>query len=511
MRDEIKVAALLGRLLELMGKSSETTDDHRAAMHALADVVGKRSMALMLTGAGVTVEGEEVPEATPYIGNLRDRMVAHGLTRLFFAHGASATDLVEIARALVAPPLPSRSGEGLAERLTEAHVVTVTVITREQESAAAPRRAVRVTEALQTPSSSGAPQQLLVESPSKESAFAALERRQRAAPGTLAAAVERLQDANDPQPILHRLDGIQVGIVKAIGANELTQALEAILRLVRQEGQARDPDLERAYGIALRRLLTAEHLKKFAPMVFDEVYHEDVALVMRRAGKQGTKILLDLLIEAPSQAERRAYLKALRQVEEGADVIASLLSHHEWFVVRNAADLVGEMRIVEAVPSLAKASQNDDARVRRAIGLALARIGTAETALPLRRLVTDPDPQVRLSVVKEVGGRTLSGLAMPLLSAASAEQDPGVLSEYYRALGRIGTPDAVQGLIKAAQDTGKLLSRRPAGPRLAAIEGLGLAGGPAAIAVLKELVQNRSGDVRAAAAGALERATTTEE
>jgi len=509
MRDEIKVAALLGRLLELMGKSSETTEDHRAAMHALADVIGKRSMALVVVGTGVTVEGEDVPDATPYVGAVRDRMVAHGLTRVYFAHGAPAADLVEIARALVAPPLPTRSGEGLAERLIEAHVVTVSVVTREQEAAAASRRGVRVTEALQAPPSSpGAGQQLQVEAPSKEAAFAALERRQRAAPGTLAAAVERLQDVNDPQPILHRLDGIQAGIVKAIGANEFTQALEAILRLIRQENEAKDPDLERAYGIALRRLLTAEHLKRFAPMVVDEVYHEDIALVMRRAGKQGTKVLLDLLIDAPSQAERRAYLKALRQVEEGADVIASLLNHHEWFVVRNAADLVGEMRIVEAVPSLAKAAQNDDPRVRRAIGLALARIGSAETALPLRRLVTDPDPQVRLSVVKEVGGRTLSGLAMPLLSAASAEQDPGVLSEYYRALGRIGTPDAVQGLIKAAQDTGKLLSRRPAAPRLAAIEGLGLAGGPAAIAVLKELVQSRTADVRAAAAGALERATT---
>jgi HEAT repeat protein len=99
---------------------------------------------------------------------------------------------------------------------------------------------------------------------------------------------------------------------------------------------------------------------------------------------------------------------------------------------------------------------------------------------------------------------------MPLLSAAGTEQDPDVLGEYYRALGRIGTPDAVQGLVKAAQDAGGLLSRKPAGPRLAAIEALGLAGGPAAITVLRDLVQSRSGDVRAAAAGALERATTKE-
>jgi HEAT repeat protein len=98
---------------------------------------------------------------------------------------------------------------------------------------------------------------------------------------------------------------------------------------------------------------------------------------------------------------------------------------------------------------------------------------------------------------------------MPLVSAASSELDPGVLGEYYRALGRIGTPDAVAALVKAAQEAGGLLSRKPVGPRLAAVEALGLAGGANAVAVLRELVQNRSADVRAAAAAALERATAS--
>jgi HEAT repeat protein len=338
-----------------------------------------------------------------------------------------------------------------------------------------------------------------------------LARQARPGTSTLAAMVDRLPDDADPAPLLTRLDNVGALIVRAITGNQLTPALEAILKLIRQEADVTNADTQRQYGVTLRRLLTSEYLKKFAPLAFDEVYHEDIALLMRRAGKQGTKILLDLLIEAPSQAERLAYLKALRQTEEGADVIASLLNHHEWFVVRNAADLVGEMRLAEAVPALARAAQHTEPRVRRAIGIALARIGSAETALPLRKLVTDPDPQVRLSVVKEVGGRALSGLAMPLVSAASTELDPDVTAEYYRALGRIGTPDAVAALLKAAQEGRGLLSRKPLGPRLAAIEGLGLAGGAPAIAVLKELAQHRSGDVRAVAGAALQRATASAE
>jgi len=231
--------------------------------------------------------------------------------------------------------------------------------------------------------------------------------------------------------------------------------------------------------------------------------------VMRRAGKAGTKVLLDLLIDAQSQAERRAYLRALRRLEEGMDVIASLLNHHEWFVVRNAADLVGELRIAEAVQPLTKVVQHDDPRVRRSVGLALARIATPETALPLRKLLTDPDLRVRMAVVKEVGGRNLSGLAMPLVSAAGGTEDPELLAEYYRALGRIGTPDAVQALVKTASDSGKLLARKP-GPRLAAIEALGIAGGATAVATLRDLVKSRSSDVRSTAAAALERATASQ-
>jgi len=508
MRDEYKLAVLLGRLLELLGKSPQPTDDHLTALRALAELLASRSLSLVLAGHQVSVEGVEVPDVTPYLAGLRDRMNAHHVTRLYFSQGASVVDVVDLARALAGPPAPAKPGDILADRLADEHVVTIRVVTRDQETAATLRRSVMITEAFRAPEVSPlTAQSMTVEPSTKRSSYNEMLRLQRAAPGTLAAAVEALGDPGDAQPLLSRLDVVQAAIVKTITAGELTPSLEALLRLIRQESEAGHPDVERAYGIALRRLLTAEHLKKFAPMVFDEVYHDDVALLMRRAGKQGTKILLDLLIEAPSQAERRAYLRALRQMEEGADVIASLLNHHEWFVVRNAADLVGEMKIVEAVPALTRVAHHDDPRVRRAVGLALARLGTAETALPLRRLITDSDPQVRIAVVKEIGGRTLSGLAMPLLSAAGTEQDPDVLGEYYRALGRIGTPDAVQGLVKAAQDSGGLLSRKPAGPRLAAIEALGLAGGPAAVAALRDLVQSRSGDVRAAAAGALERAT----
>ena len=72
-----------------------------------------------------------------------------------------------------------------------------------------------------------------------------------------------------------------------------------------------------------------------------------------------------------------------------------------------------------------------------------------------------------------------------------------------RGLGRIGTPDALQALIKAVQPGGRFLNRKPAAPRLAAIEGLRAAANPAALGTLEGLAQDSDKEVRVAAERAL--------
>ncbi len=93
---------------------------------------------------------------------------------------------------------------------------------------------------------------------------------------------------------------------------------------------------------------------------------------------------------------------------------------------------------------------------------------------------------------------------MPLVAFAEQEQEPDVLREYYRALGRIGTPDAIQALAKAAEPGGRLIGRRPLANRVAAVEGLRIAGGQAAVAALRNLARDGDKAVRELAARALE-------
>jgi HEAT repeat protein len=90
---------------------------------------------------------------------------------------------------------------------------------------------------------------------------------------------------------------------------------------------------------------------------------------------------------------------------------------------------------------------------------------------------------------------------MVLVSAAEAEEDQDVCAEYYRALGRIGTPEAVRALVEVAQPGRGLFATRKIAPhrRVAATEGLVLSRSAAARTALQELVRDRDRDVREAA------------
>ena len=529
MEDEVKYAVLIGRMLDLLQRGGDaSSDDHRMTLRALVDLASRRSATLRIDEHGLTVEGRVVPDDTPFAGIARGRLEGHGIAAVNVASGASAVDLIHFLRALAGEPA-AEGGITIEQRLQRAKVTTVSVLTAELDATTKARRGVRITEALRASGVLGATSDekeqselsaslkdkadLGVLPAVKGAAYDEMVRHQRASANTLAGAVMRLEEDLSVPALRGRLEAVQAGIQKALEQREVDIALEAIVKLIHQETAAPTPDVRRSYGIALRRILTADHLKRFAPRLLDEMYAADVIVMMRRAGTQGTKILIDLLIQAPTQAERKAYIRALRQIEEGLDVVTSLLNHHEWFVVRNAADLVGELRITEAAGALGAAVQHPDARVRLAVGIALARLGNPASGQPLRKVFQDPDPKVRLAVAKEIGGRGLSGLAMPLVSAAESEVDPAVQSEYYRALGRIGTPDAVQALRNAASAGSGLftLGRRVSVTRLAAVEALGDAGGAAAVDALTGLAKDRAGDVRKAARVALQRARANSE
>src|SRR5207253_651630 len=115
----------------------------------------------------------------------------------------------------------------------------------------------------------------------------------------------------------------------------------------------------------------------------------------------------------------------------------------------------GELGMEDAGPAQERCLDHAEERVSKAVGLALAKIGTRGAAEPLRRALRDRSQEVRMQVAVGIGGRKSSALAMPLVVAMEEEKDEAVVRELILALGRIGSPDAVQALIKWAQPTGR--------------------------------------------------------
>src|SRR3989442_646363 len=273
--------------------------------------------------------------------------------------------------------------------------------------------------------------------------------------------------------------------------------LSGILRV--EEKIPESSGVQRQYGIALRRIYTKPVLEGLSRLLAAPKHRTAAVAALQRGGAAGVEVLMDVLAAAPTVGERRAAFDALKHMTEGTDQLLHIIDHAEWFVVRNVAELIGELGMEDAVPALGKCLDHPDERVRKAVGLALAKIGTRGAAEPLRRALRDRSQEVRMQVAVGIRGRKSSALAMPLVVAMEEEKDEAVVRELILALGRIGSPDAVQALIKWAQPTGRFFGRKPSELRVAAVEALRLAGTPAALGTLEGLSDDGDRAVRDAA------------
>ena len=102
-----------------------------------------------------------------------------------------------------------------------------------------------------------------------------------------------------------------------------------------------------------------------------------------------------------------------------------------------------------------------------------------------------------------ISTRKDSKTSATLIRAIEEEQDDDVQVAMIAALGKIGTPDAVHKLVKMAGAEGRLFKKKSTAFRVAAVQALGEARTPAALAALKDLVADKDRDVRETATRAL--------
>jgi HEAT repeat protein len=549
-------AVTFGRTVELLRTAAPTTQQ-KSALRAVYALTSVASAMLRVYQDMLTVDDVGIPDTLDFVPALIERMSEHGVAEIAIAKDATPAELLALARGLAAEPGPEGGAREIKRRLREVRSLRVMVIPAQPDEGEAGAAGVteafeleamgeqaaadRVSEPAAEPDSLTdffepsrlieLPEMPVVKTPARPSQVApspaaaspaepeppvaqpppagpkpALERPTAVVSGGSPLNVALAKVASDPfgPHVLERLTALEREIQRALANDQIEPAVHALVAVVTWEPQAPEETARSAYAITMQRTLTVGALTQLARYVGDRWLGAEVMKVMQRGRIDAVEVLLGLLTTSESIRERKQYMTVLRTIPEGFSQVVHMLTDGRWFVVRNVAELMGEHRIAEAVPDLARCLGHADSRVRRAAAIALARIGTAATVEPLRRVLKEGDREMRALVAASIGGPGSRGLAMPLVGLAEQEEDLDVLKEYYLALGRIGSPDAVKALALAAQPGRKLLKRRPAAPRAAAVEALRLAGGQQATAALEELVDDADRTIRAAARAALE-------
>jgi len=276
--------------------------------------------------------------------------------------------------------------------------------------------------------------------------------------------------------------------------------------LSREESE-KDPGVRRAVLVAVRRLNQPGLLRGLAQLLpRRREVRDDVTHVLTRYGETASDVLLELLVGTDAAPERRAYRVALTHCPSSIPSLIHLLGDARWFVVRNAAELLGEMGVTEADGKLSQTVRHTDARVRRAAATALARLATPRALHSLQQVLTDKVAAVRLQAA--IGLATIRNpRAVPsVLEALEKEEDPDVQPALLGALGSMPTPEAVERLRRAAEP-GSLMKRKPTSIRLHAIQALADAGTAPALAALKGFAKDRDKEVQAKVGRLLEHRT----
>ena len=311
--------------------------------------------------------------------------------------------------------------------------------------------------------------------------------------------LDMLDRAGGSPEVTRIIDELVATAEQAARDDDLDLLAEAMVGLCMRHGDPRGGQLIAQCVAALRRLITPVSLRLLAQgAARTRARTEGIQAVLIHAGDAGAAALIAQVTQARTLAERRQFFEMLLKLPLAVPVLTKMLASPHWYVARNAADLLGQLHATEAETALGTALQHPDERVRRVAAHSLSRLGSPAAPELLQSALSDPSALVRVQAARGLAGRKGTKSAATLTRALDNESDPEVHLTMIAALGRLGTPDAVNRLISAAEPDGRLFKKRPVAFRVAAVHALGEVRTTAARAVLQTLASDKEREVREA-------------
>ena len=306
-----------------------------------------------------------------------------------------------------------------------------------------------------------------------------------------------IPDATDATETTRILDDLVIVAENSAREGKPVVVGDVFFGVVERERQADAADIKRAYVMAIRRMSKPTLLRAVAMLLPRKRERaEDYLTVLVRTGEDGADALIDQLTQAQTSEDRRIFLMYLLRLKAGVPALVHMLGDARWFVARNAADLLGEMRATEAENALVGLLRHHDDRVRRSATNALMRLGSTSAMGAIYEAIRDPAPQVRMQAAAAVAAKRDPATASTLIRAVDEEEDGDVQLAMLAALGKVATTDAVERLIRAAEPERGLFKRKTTAFRVAAVQALGEAKTSAALSALRSLANDKDKDVR---------------
>jgi hypothetical protein len=516
------------RLVHLLLHEPKNIANQKAALRLLVAMAKEGEVTLAVRDWQVVANGAVLPPQLEGVEDLGAQLIGHAVTELVAHKDATAADLLGIARTLATEPIPGDGGRNVTDKLAALGAKTVRVTLSGNAplprvaTVSMPTHGSDVPTQVQKPATNGGSRNtgdaaVVAQAPATSAApthrpsvemgvmrgltdnylsqFAAPDTSR----GSISTGFTQLDATTSVNETTKLLDGVSGAAEAAFRESDSETLAVALAGIVKREAAAGDPNLRRAYGMAVRRLAKKPMLAAVAPLLAShrEMY-EELFAIFARTGDDGAEALIEQLNAAQSLAERRVYFDSLRKLNAGIQVLIHMLGDSRWYVVRNAADLLGEMSANDAEPKLSELLQHDDDRVRKAAVSALSKMTGAAAVKGLAASLEDGAPGVRVRAAAALAASKTPAAANALIKHLGREEVAEVQHACLSSLGKIATGDAIRFLTKAAQPASGLFKKKATAYRVAAVRALGEARTPAAMGALQNLLHDKEKDVREA-------------
>jgi HEAT repeat protein len=515
MDHSVTFARHFARLVWLLLHEPASTDEQKAALRALATV--SKDGAVTLTERDHLLAANDAPVSAAFAGvpEVAAQMMAHWVRAIIVDAGASAADLLGVARILASAATGAKGGADTEARRVALGAKTVIFKLRPPPGALPDLELGEMVEEPAPP-----PSRVQARAVPEKSETARSDAGSAGGGGMfnqfggagrpsmpLPALLSQLDQATDAYAVTGVLDDL-VAIAES-AAREGKGALvgEILWRMTKRETAIQDVDAKRSFAMSLRRLAKPPLMRAVAaqlPHAGERV--DELIAVLARAGDEGADAVVEQLASLTAQSDRRAYFDALVKLRAGIATLTHLLGDSRWYVVRNAADLLGEMQAREAEQPLTTLLRHEDDRVRRAATGALMRLGTPRAMQAIQEALRSDAAPMRMQAAAALAARKDVRTVPTLLRALDDEKDEEVQAAFLVALGKLGTPEAVQRLLAAVIPERGLFKKKSSEYRVAGVQGLAEAGTPEAMAGVRGLVLDKDERVREEASHVLRRA-----